>query len=142
MSLEGLSVGDAFGEQFFGAPDYVLPRIAERHLPASPWPYTDDSEMAIALTEVLAEHGRVDQAGLARAFVRRYIVDPTRGYGGGAHQILHELRCGMAWQEAAGAAFDGQGSMGNGARCGLRHWARISPMTSRRWLAKRAPQRR
>lgn len=113
-SLDGLSVGDAFGEQFFGSPDYVVPRIAERRLPSPPWRYTDDTEMAVALIEVLAEHGRVDQVALARAFVRRYVVDPDRGYGGGAHTILGQLRLGADWQEASHAAFDGQGSMGNG----------------------------
>jgi len=114
VSLDGLSVGDAFGERFFGRTEHVSERIKERRLPPSPWTYTDDTEMAIAVTEVLAEHGHIDQSALARAFVRRYVVDPNRGYGAGAHEILRLIRTGAPWQDAAGQAFDGAGSMGNG----------------------------
>lgn len=113
-ALEGLSVGDAFGECFFGPPQHVTQRIASRALPPSGWRYTDDTEMATALTEVLLEHGHVHQSALASAFVRRYVFDPNRGYGGGAHQILHQMRIGFPWQDASREAFDGQGSMGNG----------------------------
>jgi ADP-ribosylglycohydrolase len=115
LALEGLSVGDAFGEQFFGAQEIVIPRIAARRRPKSPWGYTDDTEMATALTEVLLEHGRVDQSALAQAFVRRYVADPNRGYGGGAHDVLQRVRDGDDWKDASAEAFHGKGSMGNGA---------------------------
>lgn len=46
IALEGLSVGDAFGERFFVHPDVVGRLIMEWALPAPPWPYTDDTEMA------------------------------------------------------------------------------------------------
>ena len=46
LSLDGLSVGDTFGERFFGPPEEVTKRIAARTLPPSPWSYTDDTEMA------------------------------------------------------------------------------------------------
>jgi ADP-ribosylglycohydrolase len=114
LSLEGLSLGDAFGERFFGEASHAVQRIKERRLPPSPWTCTDDTEMATALTEVLIEYGHVDQSALARAFVRRYIFDPNRGYGAGAREILHQIRTGASWKQAAGDAFDGKGSMGNG----------------------------
>jgi ADP-ribosylglycohydrolase len=52
-ALEGLSVGDAFGEQFFGGPDEVEERIGRRVLPHAPWHYTDDTEMALSVFATL-----------------------------------------------------------------------------------------
>ncbi len=46
VALEGLSVGDSFGERFFVNPDIVSNLIVHHALPAPPWPYTDDTEMA------------------------------------------------------------------------------------------------
>jgi ADP-ribosylglycohydrolase len=45
-SLEGLSVGDAFGEQLFHQPDGSDNRITTQALPSLPWSYTDDTQMA------------------------------------------------------------------------------------------------
>ncbi len=112
-SLDGLSVGDAFGQRFFYPPS-VESLIAARAVPRPPWPYTDDTEMAAAIVEVLSRHGRVDRYDLARTFARRYRDNPGRGYGGTAHDILAALGAGMPWQVAAAEAFDGMGSMGNG----------------------------
>lgn len=115
QSLEGLSVGDAFGECFFAIDGAFLGDVLrERALPRPPWRYTDDTEMALAIYEVLAARGRIDQAALAAAFARRYLKDPGRGYGGGAHEILRRLALGEQWQHVAPSVFDGTGSMGNG----------------------------
>src|SRR5437764_9793231 len=114
LALDGLSVGDAFGQRFFYAPS-VESLIAERAVPQPPWRYTDDTEMALAIVEVLERHGRIDQDDLARTFARRYDADPGRGYGPMAHEILEAIGAGQPWQAVAGAAFGGMGSMGNGA---------------------------
>ncbi len=111
-SLEGLSVGDAFGERFFSAQAESL--IARRALPREPWHYTDDTAMALSIVDTLEHHGKIDCDGLAGRFAERYRNDPGRGYGGMAHRILTEIGHGVAWQEAAGRAFRGEGSMGNG----------------------------
>jgi len=111
-SLEGLSVGDAFGERFFSAQAESL--IARRALPREPWHYTDDTAMALSIVDTLEHHGKIDCDGLAGRFAERYRNDPGRGYGGMAHRILTEIGHGVAWQEAAGKAFRGEGSMGNG----------------------------
>ena len=42
-SLEGLSVGDTFGQRFVVHPDTVDHLIATRALPAPPWRFTDDT---------------------------------------------------------------------------------------------------
>ena len=43
LSLEGLSVGDAFGERFFTHPDVAMESIWGRVEPRPPWSFTDDT---------------------------------------------------------------------------------------------------
>lgn len=113
IALEGLSVGDAFGERFFIHPDVVGRLIAQRALPAPPWAYTDDTEMALSLVSVLRRHGTVDQDALAQSFAKRH--DPGRGYGAGALRLLRRVKGGQGWRIASADLFGGQGSYGNGA---------------------------
>lgn len=109
--LDGLSVGDAFGELFFRfSPESTLPE----DLPAGPWPWTDDSHMAISIVEILARYGHIDQDALAQAFARRFIRDPYRGYAGGAAWLLRQLVQGGDWRDLSPRLFGG-GSYGNGA---------------------------
>jgi ADP-ribosylglycohydrolase len=114
QALEGLSVGDAFGERFFTHPDLVEKLIAARAIPAPPWRYTDDTEMALAIVEVLEAAGHVDQDRLAATFARRYVANRHRGYGPTAHEILADIAAGNDWKAAASAPFEGRGSLGNG----------------------------
>lgn len=112
-SLEGLSVGDAFGETFFIHPELVDGLIAERALATRTWNYTDDTMMAMSIFSVLRQQGHIDQALLARSFAERY--DRTRGYGPSMHRLLWEIKCGEDWAERAQSLFGGQGSFGNGS---------------------------
>lgn len=114
VSLQGLSVGDAFGEQFFVSPDRVDDLIRARKLPPAPWPVTDDTVMAVSVVDVLSECKLIDRDLLATLFGRRYRLDPARGYGGTAHGILGRLAVGDSWGKVSRAVFDGMGSMGNG----------------------------
>jgi ADP-ribosylglycohydrolase len=113
-ALEGLSVGDAFGERFFTHPHLVEQLIAARAVPAPPWRYTDDTEMALAIVEVLEAAGSIDQDLLAATFARRYLANRFRGYGPAAHEILANIGAGIHWTAAAAAPFEGRGSLGNG----------------------------
>ena len=113
LSLEGLSVGDAFGERFFGPEELVTMLIQARAEPARIWRYTDDTEMALSIVEMLEREGAVDQDALGEAFARR--MDPARGYGAGAHRILQAIRDGRGWRRESRANFRGLGSFGNGA---------------------------
>ncbi len=115
LSLDGLSIGDAFGQRFFVNDAVVVSFIESRALPRDPWYWTDDTAMALSIVEVLTELGRVDSDALAHRFAERYRRDPRRGYGGTAHSILRAISLGEPWADAASAAFDGAGSMGNGA---------------------------
>ncbi|MDX1428681.1 MAG: ADP-ribosylglycohydrolase family protein, partial [Rhodothermales bacterium] len=113
-SLDGLSVGDAFGESFFDPVALRTLLSGERILPPAPWKFTDDTVMAISIVDVLSERRRLDQELLARLFAARYAYDPYRGYGRTAHEILTEVGAGGSWRRASVRAFDGIGSMGNG----------------------------
>ena len=116
LSLEGLSVGDAFGEQLLHiGPEARYLALAHRSEPQRRmWGWTDDTAMAVSIVETLADHGVIDPDALAEKFGRRYLADPARGYGGGAHQVLGEIAAGAPWSAAARQLFDGQGSCGNG----------------------------
>lgn len=113
LAMEGLSLGDSFGEQFIHRQSWAT-ALQARQLPPAPWKYTDDTEMALAIAEVLHEFGTVDQDHLAGTFARRHAVNPYRGYGSGAHEILSAIARGSTWREASREAFGGQGSLGNG----------------------------
>jgi ADP-ribosylglycohydrolase len=114
LSLEGLSVGDAFGEKFFVHPDVVESLIAARAIPAASWwSYTDDTQMALSIVSVLRECGTINQELLAQSFATRY--DNGRGYGQAMQRLLMQIKDGEPWQKLASSLFDGQGSYGNGA---------------------------
>jgi ADP-ribosylglycohydrolase len=111
LTLEGLSVGDAFGECFFSASRELL---RNRELPSPPWAWTDDTHMALSIVETLRAHGEIQQDALAAAFAKRFTADPYRGYGKGAFALLGRIAKGEDWRIAAPKLF-GHGSYGNGA---------------------------
>ena len=113
LSLDGLSVGDAFGERFFGPTGEVVRRISRRELPDAPWTYTDDTEMALSIVEILEERGNIDQDLLAKRFADR--MQPHRNYGQGAYAVLCGVRDGLDWRLLTQVGFRGMGSFGNGA---------------------------
>ena len=89
LALDGLSIGDAFGQQFF------MPHIAasadRANLPVPSWHYTDDTEMALAIVEVLSECEEIDQDRLAQSFASRFEAEPGQGYGAGARLVVEHL---------------------------------------------------
>lgn len=120
VSLEGLSVGDGFGEKFFFTHG-VYEAINERQLPSTPWFWTDDTAMALSIYECLQVHGEVNSDDLARRFAKAYMNDPVRGYGAGMRRLMNEIHNGKPWRAASVESFNGLGSFGNGAamRVGL-----------------------
>lgn len=113
LSLEGLSVGDALGECFFSPwiRDACLPK---RLVPDGRWRWTDDTAMALAIVEVLEQHGLIDQDELARVFARRYMDEQDRGYGPAQHDLLRDIHRGGEWRVKSRELFNGAGSFGNG----------------------------
>ncbi|WP_344872154.1 ADP-ribosylglycohydrolase family protein, partial [Nonomuraea antimicrobica] len=126
-SLHGLLVGDALGSQFFVPANGQA--LRERTLPPGPWQWTDDTEMACSVHQVLAGRGRVDQDLLARAFADHHDFD--RGYGPATGRMLRLVRQGGDWRALAAELFDGKGSWGNGAAM------RVAPLGA--WFAGDVP---
>jgi ADP-ribosylglycohydrolase len=114
LALDGLSVGDALGETCFLPENWNALLEDPRATARGPWPYTDDTSMALGIFEVLGEFGRIDQDALARRFAARYRAAPWRGYGAGAHRLLAQVLGGTDWRLAAATVFRG-GSFGNGS---------------------------
>src|SRR4030095_13763946 len=75
LSLEGLAIGDAFGEMLAYNCAAARQRV-ERGLMGGPWFHTDDTEMALAIFEVLQSHGRIDPNELALRFAERFRKEP------------------------------------------------------------------
>ncbi len=111
--LDGLSVGDAFGEAFAYSHHDMRRRVAAG-VPAGPWWWTDDTAMALGIEECLLRAGSIDETVLAWIFARNFKREPDRGYGKMARRVLQQIGAGVPWEEASRGAFDG-GSMGNGA---------------------------
>lgn len=119
-SLEGLALGDAFGERWFPLfreRRQAYEEIRARRTPEEPdWHWTDDTAMALGLFRVLDQYGEVRQRELAHAFALGHAADPARGYGHGMHDLLPRLcREPDRWPELARELFGGEGSLGNGA---------------------------
>lgn len=109
-SLAGLSVADAFGDQFFL---HANRHLTAADLPSPPWEWSDDTEMACSVVACLHRHGRIDQDALATSFATR--MDTGRRYGAGALELLERIRGGDLWRVASAESFGGNGSFGNGA---------------------------
>ena len=118
-ALAGCRVGDALGESFFfGEREVAVARVAGRRLPPTPrrgyFAWTDDTLQSASVHAVLVAHaGSLPQDALAAHLADR--LEPGRGYGGNARQLLLAVREGASWRQEAASSFGGAGSYGNGA---------------------------
>lgn len=114
-SLLGVSIGDAFGDSFFGNSDYIEECIKLKTIPKTNWEFTDDTIMSLAVFEELEEDENINQERFIKKICLNHNKDVNRGYGATARKIIREITDGGDWKQIANAVFDGQGSMGNGA---------------------------
>lgn len=115
-ALKGTSIGDAFGESFFGETSLIRQYLIDQTIPEdSTWEFTDDTIMSIAIYQQLAQHGSILTDDLAQTFALLHQKDPNRGYGATVRRVLRSIEEGKDWQAEAQNVFDGMGSMGNGA---------------------------
>jgi ADP-ribosylglycohydrolase len=115
LSLDGLSVGDAFGQLLSTCSRNVRNVLQRGPLPDGYWWHTDDTQMAMAIVEELAANQRIDPSSLVKRFAERYHADPGRGYGKGVRIQMEQIAAGASWRLAAAEAFGGRGSKGNGS---------------------------
>ena len=71
-SLLGVSIGDAFGDSFFGDEDLILKKIRSREIPETKWEFTDDTVMSIAIFEELEKKGDINQDDLIKTFCKNH----------------------------------------------------------------------
>jgi ADP-ribosylglycohydrolase len=114
-ALEGLSVGDAFGERLSVTARSAREVIKRNGLPPGPWRHTDDTQMAMAVVETLRAHQHLTPDELATRFAERFRANPARGYGNGTRMQMEQILGGQSWHTVAAEAFGGRGSKGNGA---------------------------
>jgi ADP-ribosylglycohydrolase len=107
LSLEGLSLGDAFGQR--SGP------VVSKVLPSGPWTVSDDTMMAWSMLQVFETKESLDQNLLAAILAERYEDDSSRGYDKEMHRVLSEISGGRNWEHVASESFHGRGSRGNGA---------------------------
>lgn len=101
MLLE-LAVADAYGAGFeYADPAFIrerntLARYVQnpRHPTLQPGHYTDDTQMSIALAELLLDHQRWGLPEVADAVVRTFKRDPRPGYAGGFYGLLQDVQSG------------------------------------------------
>jgi ADP-ribosyl-[dinitrogen reductase] hydrolase len=99
MLLE-IAIGDAYGAGFEFAPRAKIERhndganyvAHELGIPAGR--YTDDTQMSIAIAELLLHDAPLDAPACADAFVHAYRRDPRAGYSRGFGQLLSEVADG------------------------------------------------
>ncbi|ULR48108.1 ADP-ribosylglycohydrolase family protein [Streptomyces deccanensis] len=114
--LDGLVMGDAFGDSWFTRSDEDAEALwAAREPRPGPWSWTDDSAMAFVVFGHLTTHGEVLPDTLAVEFAAEYDRDPGRKYGPSMHGVLRGIREGGDWRAVTTERFGGQGSYGNGA---------------------------
>lgn len=113
-SLKGISIGDAFGDSFFGKEDEVMKAIQQQEIPSTKWEFTDDTVMAIALYNSLERYEVINQNFVAQQFTDNYFKDINRGYGPSMHSFFREIKKGKNWRDISHSKFEGMGSMGNG----------------------------
>src|SRR5688572_2519849 len=78
--LEGLAIGDAFGEACSYRYEDVRAKLSTDISGLGSLRYTDDTEMASAVLEVLIRLRGIDEDVLAWQFRRRFHRDSERGY--------------------------------------------------------------
>jgi poly(ADP-ribose) glycohydrolase ARH3 len=108
----GVALGDALGAPYEGvpAPDVRLADLGSRDGLLT---YTDDTHMTIGLAQSLLDLGSMDGEHMLATWARNYHAQPWRRYGR-TPLVFHLIDAGIAWHEAAGLLFNGEGSFANG----------------------------
>lgn len=108
----GLALGDALGASGEGGVmERLLWKIIGKTRDGLPR-WTDDTQMAIDIVQILLAYRTIEQDALANKFAQSYKW--IRGYGPGAAKILKAIRSGSDWRAARTIQYL-EGSLGNGA---------------------------
>jgi len=97
--LRELAVGDAYGAGFEYAPEMASYNDLSRYVRHPrhrlfPGAYTDDTQMSLAIAEVIVSGADWTPLNLANAFVAAFKRDPREGYASGFYDFLRHVRDG------------------------------------------------
>ncbi len=99
MLLE-LAIGDAYGAAFEFVPQYMTnghqigPYQSHPTHHLGPGRYTDDTQMSIAVAELMLSKQAFTRENVANFFVNAFNRDPRKGYAKGFYQILQSVENG------------------------------------------------
>lgn len=100
MILE-LAIGDAYGAGFEYAPREIIDKekknwkyIKHNKYDLGLGKYTDDTQMSLAITELLLEDADWTPLNLANKFIEVFKRDPREGYAGRFYLFLQEVKTG------------------------------------------------
>ncbi|MBM7775374.1 ADP-ribosylglycohydrolase [Actinokineospora baliensis] len=125
--LVELAIGDAYGAGFEYAPapfvaannDVTTYRQHPRHTDIKPGQYTDDTQMTLAIAELLADGAQWTPRELADRFVAVFHRDPRAGYASGFHALLSEVHTGAELLSRLRPTSDKSGAAMRAAPIGL-----------------------
>ncbi|MDI6737213.1 MAG: ADP-ribosylglycohydrolase family protein [Nanoarchaeota archaeon] len=96
--LLGIAIGDAFGAGYEMQPRYGFTLYMDKYLGRNsikPGCYTDDTQMSIAVAEVLASGSERSMWSFADSFVKCYSRDKRTGYTSGFTSVLNKCKNGQ-----------------------------------------------
>lgn len=122
-----LAVGDAYGACFeYADPSFVAEHNTlesyvqhPTHLDIAPGAYTDDTQMTLAIAELLITGAPWTPRVLADKFVEVFHRDPRAGYAGRFHAFLRETRDGATFLDHIRPDSDKSGAAMRAAPIGL-----------------------
>lgn len=99
MLLE-LAIADAYGAGFEYADEMIVANDLSRYVQHPrhrliPGSYTDDTQMSIAIAEVIVAQAPWTPEVLAESFVKAFNRDPREGYAGSFYHFLVSIRDGV-----------------------------------------------
>jgi ADP-ribosyl-[dinitrogen reductase] hydrolase len=122
-----LAIGDAYGAGFEYAPPAFVARHNTlagyvqhpTHTDIAPGDYTDDTQMTLAVAELLVEGAEWTPLNLADRFVEVFHRDQRTGYAGGFHAFLRSVTSGREFLDRIRPDSDKSGAAMRVAPVGL-----------------------
>lgn len=105
--LTAIAIGDAFGAGYEMIPRIQIPEVFDftgyrqntKISTVPPGHYTDDTQMSLAIAELLVEGEGITRKNLANRFVRNFKRDPVNGYARNFQKFLSEVQSGEEFLE-------------------------------------------
>lgn len=120
-----LAVGDAYGAGFEYATENIphnnLARYVQhpRHTRICPGCYTDDTQMSLAIAELMIEGGEWTPLNIANKFVECFKRDERTGYSAQFYEFLKSVQSGADFLEKMNPASDKSGAAMRAVPLGL-----------------------